>query len=184
MLPFLKRYSRLDDHALVEMTADGDERAFREVLERHQPAVYGFARRMLCDAHEAADVAQDTFLRFYRSAERYRPETGLRAYLFRIVRNLCHDRLRRKTPQLMDDLPDVPTPDFPLRGAMDSESMAFLGRAVEALPESQRAAVILRHIEGMSYAEIAESMETSVPAVESLLVRARRTLRRSLEPML
>ncbi|MBU2551031.1 MAG: sigma-70 family RNA polymerase sigma factor [Proteobacteria bacterium] len=157
--------------------AEGDEGAFRELLDRHQPALYRFARRFLQDAVEAEDVAQEVFLRLYRSAHRYRPRAALRAYLFRIARNLCVDHLRKQRPGSMESAPEAVTRETPLTRLESAQAMNRLLQAVADLPENQRAALLMRHDQGLRYREIAEAMEISVAAVESLLVRARRTLR-------
>ena len=179
---FSKRYADSSDADLVTWLAQGDERAFREVLVRHQGPVYRFAVRMLEDSYEAEDIAQETFLRLFRSADRYRPEASLRAYLLAIARNLCIDRMRKKSPELMEQPPELTTRETPLDSMVRSQTMDRLLGAVSNLPENQRSAVLLRHDQGLRYNEIANVMGVSVSAVESLLVRARRTLRKQLSP--
>jgi RNA polymerase sigma-70 factor (ECF subfamily) len=105
---FRERFTGETDAALVALVAQGEEGAFRELLNRHQGAVYGFARRFLRDAQEAEDIAQEVFLRLYRTAARYRSRASLRAYLFRIAKNLCIDALRKKRPEPMSELPETP----------------------------------------------------------------------------
>ena len=109
-----RRHLRFSDAELVERIAKGDERAFCELMRRHQDAVYGFALRFLGDAQEAEDVAQETFLRLYRMAETYRPEAALRTFLLRVTRNLCIDMYRKKRPELMDELPEITDRQTPL----------------------------------------------------------------------
>ncbi|BBO67957.1 RNA polymerase sigma subunit ECF family protein [Desulfosarcina alkanivorans] len=175
-----RTHSRQSDAHLVRLVSEGNERAFRELLHRHQDAVYGFARRMLGDSQEAEDVTQDTFLRLYRASSRYRPEASLRTFLFRIAKNICIDYHRKKRPELMAQLPEIATEETPLDLLESAIEAGRLEKAIEALPANQRAALLLRHGEQMRYNQIAEVMELSVSAVESLLVRARRTLRRDL----
>jgi RNA polymerase sigma-70 factor (ECF subfamily) len=175
-----RRYTRHSDGELVALISNGDQQAFRELLERHQNAVYGFARRFLGDPQEAEDVSQETFLRLYRAARSYRPEASLRTFLLRITRNICIDTLRKKRPELLDELPEPATEETPLDLLENAVEMGRLEKAIEDLPVNQRAALLLRHTEQLSYSRIAEIMALSVGAVESLLVRARRTLRRSL----
>lgn len=175
-------YPVTSDAELITLAAEGDDGAFSELMRRHQDAVYGFACRFLGDMHEAEDVAQETFLRLYRAASRYRPEASLRTFLLRITRNICIDHLRKKRPVLMDKIPEIAAEETPvdlLEGAIDADR---LERAIEELPVNQRSALVLRHNEQLSYCQIAEIMGISVSAVESLLVRARRTLRRNLAP--
>ena len=177
---FRSRYRRLSDADLVADVAQGDERAFSELLNRHQNAVYAFACRMLQDSQEAEDVAQETFLRLYQTSRRYQPTASLRAYLLRITKNICIDHFRKKRPELMDELPDpatVQTPQDLLEGAIAVQS---LEKAIDRLPVNQRTALLLRHTEQLSYNRIAEVMDVSIGAVESLLVRARRTLKQHL----
>ena len=177
---FRPRHSRWSDAKLIARVAEGDEGAFGELLRRHQGAVYAFACRMLRDSHEAEDVAQETFLRLYRASARYRPDASLRAYLLRITKNICIDHFRKKRPELMDELPDTTTLETPqdlLEGAI---TIDHLEKAIDRLPVNQRTALLLRHTEQLSYNRIAEVMDLSVGAVESLLVRARRTMKHSL----
>lgn len=174
---FRPRHNRQRDAELIVRVAEGDEKAFGELLRRHQDAVYAFACRMVGDPQEAEDVAQETFLRLYRAAGRFRPEASLRTYLLRISRNLCIDHFRKKRPELMDELPDQPDAETPhdlLEGAI---AMDRLEKSIDRLPVNQRTALLLRHTEQLSYNDIARAMDLSVGAVESLLVRARRTVK-------
>ncbi|BBD07109.1 RNA polymerase sigma factor [Desulfovibrio ferrophilus] len=180
---FFKNYSSLDDDHLMLLIADEDHRAFRELLERHQGSVHGFAFRFLGDAHEAADVAQETFLRIFTNAATYTPGTSFRAWAMRIARNLCLDYVRKKKPLLVEQLPEQPDHDTPMHAAIRQETADALAQAVRRLPESQRTALILRHNEGLRYDEIAMAMDVTVSAVESLLVRARKALRSVLSPL-
>jgi len=110
---FRSGYFRRSIADLVVWIAEGDERAFAEILNRHQDAVYGFARRLLKDDPEAEDVAQEVFLRLYRASDRYRPQALLRTFLLRITNNICIDYLRKKRPARMDPFPDIPTSEPP-----------------------------------------------------------------------
>lgn len=168
------------DAELVKRTAKGDEACFREVLSRHQGVVYGYARRMLGEDAMAEDVAQEVFLRFYRNAHKFRYAGNLRGYLLRISRNLCIDHLRKREVRLVDSAQEPVTHETPLAKLESKRAVEAMDSALAGLPANQRSAVVLRHGQGLSYAEIASVMETSVSAVESLLVRARRTLRDSM----
>ncbi len=177
---FRSRHRRRSDVELVARVAEGDEGAFGELLRRYQNVVYAFACRMLGDTQEAEDVSQETFLRLYRTARRYRPGASLKAYLLKITKNICIDHFRKKRPELMDELPDPADPQTPqdlLEGAI---TIDHLEKAIDALPVGQRTALLLRHTEQLSYNRIAEVMDVSTGAVESLLVRARRTLKQRL----
>lgn len=180
MIMFDFRQTRRSDAALVVLTAEGNEKAFAEILRRYQDLVYGFAFRMLNDHQEAEDASQETFLRFFKAAGRYRHDASLRAYLLKILKNICIDLYRKKRPELMENLPepwDVETPLDLLEEAMTVER---LENAISCLPINQRTAVLLRHTEQMSYSRIAQIMDLSLGAVESLLVRGRRNLRQTL----
>lgn len=175
-----RHHTRQSDADLVTLVSQGNERAFGELLQRYQNAVYGFARRFLADSQEAEDVAQETFLRLFRVSGRYRPEASLGTFLLKIARNICIDLLRKKRPELMEQLPEMANEDTPLvllEGAIET---GRLERAINNLPVNQRSALLLRHGEHLRYNQIAEVMNLTVGAVESLLVRARRTLRRHL----
>lgn len=177
---FGPRHNLWSDAELIASVAEGDEHAFRELLRRHQDAVYGFACRMLGDPQEAEDVAQETFLRLYRASGRYRQDAALRTYLLRIAKNICIDHFRKKRPELVDELPDSPTQETPLDLLESAITVDRLEKAIDRLPVNQRTALLLRHTEQLSYSRIAEVMDLSIGAVESLLVRARRTLKSGL----
>ncbi len=178
---FQRNYADASDPELVKLVANGNEKAFKVLLKRHQNSIYRFAVRFLEDTFEAEDIAQETFIRFLGAAASYRPEASLRTYLFRITRNLCIDHVRKKRPELMDHLPEKSTTATPLDNVEQAESMKRLINAVKELPENQRTAILLRHDHHMRYAEIAKTMNLTVSAVESLLVRARRTLRKTFD---
>ena len=178
---FYSGISQRSDAELVALVSQGDEKAFGELLKRHQNAVYGFARRLLNDPQEAEDAAQETFLRLYRTSERYRPEASLRTYLLKIIKNICIDHYRKKRPELMEELPDTAHSDTPLDMLESAITNERLEKAIDTLPVNQRTALLLRHAEQLSYQEITQVMDLSMGAVESLLVRARRRLRQILK---
>jgi RNA polymerase sigma-70 factor (ECF subfamily) len=177
---FRRSVANTPDGDLVSRSARGDESAFKELLDRHQGAVYGFARRFLKDAQEAEEIAQEVFLRLYRTAGTYRCQASLRSYLFRIAKNLCIDVLRKKRPEPMAEPPETTDGRTAFEQVAEAQSLQRLLEALDRLPDNQRAAILLRHDQGMRYEEIAESLNLTVSAVDSLLVRARRTLRKRL----
>ena len=177
---FRRNFSEATDTELVFLVAKGNESAFNELLVRHQGAIYQLAHRFLGDANEAEDIAQETFLRLYRSADRYKPNASLRSYLYKIAKNLCIDFLRKKRPETMANLPETMPQDSPLDQLERAQTLQIILDCVDTLPENQRMAILLRHNSGLRYQEIADVMELTVSAVESLLVRARKTLRRRL----
>jgi RNA polymerase sigma-70 factor (ECF subfamily) len=161
----------------MQAVAAGDLDAFGEIITRHQSMAWSVAYRFLGDATEAEDAAQDAFLRVLEAAPRYRPTAAFRTYLYRVVTRLCLDRLEKKRPRYVDQLPATPSADLgPPETLARRESADAVRRALEVLPARQRAAVVLRHYEGLSYQEIADAMNASVKSVERLLVRGRESL--------
>jgi RNA polymerase sigma-70 factor (ECF subfamily) len=178
------------DHALMVRVAEGDHRAFRQLVERHQDAVVGTVTKMLGSSGDSEDIAQIVFMRVWKHARHYKPDNKFTTYLYTIVRNLVYNESRRRsrkrtvsTDQREDEQhlqhPDDESarPDATL---LDSELRAAIDAAIASLPENQRLAVILRRYDNLPYEEIAEVLKTSVPSVKSLLFRARTTLRETL----
>lgn len=179
------------DFALMKQIADGNEAAFRELLERHQDAVVGTIAKMLGNSSDAEDIAQQVFLRIWRHAKHYRPDAKFRTYLFTITRNLVFNETRRRKRKKeisleADDPSDArhEVGDDPHRqpdaSLLNAELRVAVDRAIASLPETQRLAVILRRYENLSYEEIAETLDLSVSAVKSQLFRARSNLREAL----
>ena len=166
------------DHDLMARAAKGDERAFRTLAERHGGAALRLARRILGNEAMAGDVVQDALLRVWINAPRWRPEAAFRTWLYRIVVNLCLNAKRRAPNLPLDAAAQVadatPRADEQLQLRERDRTLAA---AIDALPERQRAAIVLTYQEGLSNADIAAVLDTSVSGVETLLVRARRTLR-------
>ena len=162
--------------------AGGDERAFQLLSRRHLPAMLGLARRILGNAAEAEDVAQEAFMRVWTHAPRWQPLAKFRTWLTRVVINLCLDRKRRAPWVELETAGDIVDP-APGAGekAEDDERERMLAAAIEKLPARQRSAIVLTYGDGMSNAQVAEILDTSVSAVETLLVRAKQNLRRALE---
>jgi RNA polymerase sigma-70 factor (ECF subfamily) len=173
-------YDALGDGALMVLFANGDPGAARVLTARLLPRALGHAARVLGDRTEAEDVAQEAMLRLWRAAGDWRQDGAAQpaTWLYRVVANLCVDRLRRsgRADPLGD--PDAMADAAPgvLDGLMAAERMAALDAALARLPERQRQAVVLRHIEGLSNPEIAAILDVGVEAVESLTARGRRAL--------
>jgi RNA polymerase sigma-70 factor, ECF subfamily len=170
-----------NDEALMAMVAKGDQRAFRELARRHLPVMLGVARRILGNAAEAEDVVQEAMLRVWTHAPRWQPLALFRTWLSRVVVNLCLDR-KRKAPWVELEAAGEIADSAPLAGeaAETAERERLLTAAIGELPERQRAAIVLSYTEGMSNAEVAEVLDTTVSAVETLLVRGKQNLRRAL----
>ncbi|HLS58020.1 MAG TPA: RNA polymerase sigma factor [Paracoccaceae bacterium] len=173
------------DDALLARAAAGDGAAARILALRHLPRVLAVAERMLGERAEAEDIAQEAMLRLWRRAEDWQPDGAqLSTWLYRVAANLAIDRLRRRRPgaplAVLEALPD-PGPGAETALARRDRAAA-LDAALLALPERQRLAIVLRHIEELPQEEVASVMELSVEAVESLLSRGRRSLRAMLLP--
>jgi RNA polymerase sigma-70 factor, ECF subfamily len=169
------------DEALMVRIAKGDQAAFRLLSRRHVPAMVGLARRILGNAADAEDVVQEAMLRVWTNAPRWQPLAALKTWLTRVVVNLCLDRKRRATMLDLEAAGEVvdPTPGVG-ELAESGERERLLAEAIQTLPERQRSAIVLTYSEGMSNAQVADRLGTSVSAVETLLVRAKQNLRRAL----
>ncbi|ATI41431.1 RNA polymerase subunit sigma [Pacificitalea manganoxidans] len=168
----------IPDDTLLVLYANGDRSAARSLTLRLTPAVVAQARRMLRDQAEAEDVAQEAMLRLWRIAPDWRPgEAKVTTWLYRVTANLCTDRLRKRRGVGLDQIaePEDDTPRAEERMQIAARAEA-LEQALNALPERQREAVALRHIEGWSNPEIATAMDITVEAVESLTARGKRAL--------
>lgn len=172
-----------DETALLARVAAGDEQALRGLVDRHLPTVLAIARRMLRDDAEAEDVAQETLLRLWRNAAGLElGPHGVRPWLRRVVSNLCIDRVRaRRNTTVTDEVPEESEPASQVRHLAERELGSRVDAALKALPERQRLALTLFHYEGMSQVEVGEVLGISDEAVESLLARARRTLKAALK---
>ena len=170
--------NEVSDEALLVAFGNGDREAARALTLRLTPKVMGFSARMLRDVAEAEDVTQEAMLRLWRVAPKWRQgEAKVTTWLYRVVMNLCTDRLRRKRAVALDAIeePVDQTPGVEAKMTTDARVQA-LQEALQDLPERQRQAVILRHIEGVSNPEIAAVMDISTEAVESLTARGKRAL--------
>jgi RNA polymerase sigma-70 factor (ECF subfamily) len=173
------------DEALMARVAHGDEPAFRALARRHLPVMVGVARRILGNAADAEDVAQEAMLRVWVHAPRWQPLALFRTWLTRVVVNLCLDRKRRAPWVDLEAAGDIvdPTPDASEQ-AESSERERQVAHAIAKLPDRQRIAIVLTYNEGMSNGQVAEALGTSVSAVETLLVRGKQNLRRALNDVI
>ncbi len=169
------------DPLLLARAAAGSQEAFRRLFERHSRAVLRVAFRYSGSRADAEDICQEVFLQVWRSAAGFRGEARFSTWLYRIAINRCLTHRRRRPAELpcLDEAAHLPD----TRGA-DPETARLVEEAIGRLPGRQRMAIILAHFEGRSYREIAGLLATTVPAVESLLFRARASLRRRLGELL
>ena len=184
-----------EDVRLMRLVGRGDTSAFENLVERHQSLVTGTVARMLGSNSDVEDIAQQVFIRVWKSARRYVPRAKFTTWLLKITRNLVFNELRRSKrrghvplqsepggedhPPLKDET--NPAPDASL---LESELQQTIEEAIMQLPESQRMALVLRRYEQLSYEQIAEVLHLSVPAVKSVLFRARTELRSRLSKYL
>jgi len=180
------------DAALVQRCAAHDDAAYAELVAEHQRTVVQLALNLLGDPDEALDISQDVFLTVFRTIHRFRGQSGLRTWIYRIAINTARNRhrlwrRRHRTDQVSIDQHIEMNGDFEVDGNATPERMlaqkelaARLKRALDVLPFDQRTAIILREVDGLTYDEIAFSLGTSVGAVKDRLTRARQMLRTEL----
>lgn len=185
-----------EDVRLMLRVRDGDMACFETLIERHQQAVLGTVAKMLGHPADAEDIAQQVFIRVWKSAARYEAQAKFTTWLFTIARNLVFNEMRRrqrKPTTSLDEREEVTglaTPDrtgtglSPDETALRRELEAAIDDAIQSLPEKQRLAVVLRRHEDMPYEQIGEVIGLSVPAVKSLLFRARTHLKERLRDYL
>lgn len=173
------------DSALLVAFANGDAQAGRQLVARLGPMLFGYAARVLGDHGEAEDVVQETMLRLWKMAPDWRQgEAKVSTWAYRVTMNLCTDRIRRRQARPQVALDSIAEPAADLASVVDlmtaRQRSETLDAALSALPDRQRQAVVMRHLEGFSNPEIAEIMDIGVEAVESLTARGKRALKKAL----
>jgi RNA polymerase sigma factor (sigma-70 family) len=163
------------DEQLVALFRAGNEDAFRTIHDRYRTRLYAYVRQMLAGSQsDADDVLQDVFLRAYGALRSDQREIALRAWLYRVAHNRCIDELRRPVPPPADVFDVSRTPVLePAAASERREDLRRLVEDVRRLPEQQRSVLLMREMDGLSYADLAAALDVSIPAVKSLLVRAR-----------
>jgi RNA polymerase sigma-70 factor (ECF subfamily) len=185
------------DRQLVERVQRGDKRAFELLVAKYQRKIFRLLSRLIRDPGEIEDVAQEAFIKAYRALPNFRGDSAFYTWLYRIAINTAKNHLvaqGRRAPtstetevedaERMDDagqLRDVDTPDSMLLSKQVGEAV---NRAIDRLPEDLRTAIVLREIEGLSYEEIAESMNCPIGTVRSRIFRAREAIANELRPLL
>ena len=187
----------LPDADVVALAQQGRESAFRELIRRYERPVFSLIYRMVRDRELAEDLAQDTFIKVLNHIDRYRPEFKLSSWLFKIANNVAIDHLRRRHLETVsiDGSPHAMTSDvieatsFEIAGQQESaleeieakELGSAIERAIAALRPEYRSCIMLRHVEGRSYEEIAATLDLPLGTVKTYIHRARHELRRALE---
>ena len=174
----------LEDAMLLARFAQGDRAAAQVLTARLAPVVYSQAFRMLGDRAEAEDITQDSLLRLWHAAPDWQAgQAKVTTWLYRVTSNLCIDKMRKSKRQSSDAVPEMPDdgPDMERR-LQDRARAQALRAALSDLPDRQKQAMVLRHLEGLSNPDVAQIMQISVEAVESLMSRGKRSLADALAP--
>lgn len=195
-----ERYAHDPDLVLMLKVKEGDDAAFNQLIVKHEKAVMSLVYRFTGNAEVAEDLAQEVFLRVYRAASRFEPRAKFFTYLYKVTLNLCRNHRdkakRRQTSSLDQSKPgyedsgitladELVSPDAGAdEQAERSELAQVVRRAVLDLPKEQREAVILQRFEGLSYEEIAHTLDLSIPAVKSRIHRAKLNLQEKIAPYL
>jgi RNA polymerase sigma-70 factor (ECF subfamily) len=174
---------------LIRRSQAGDREAFGGLVEQHQRYVYNLALRVVGNEQDAEDLAQEAFVRAWLALPNFRLQARFRTWLFRIVTNLCYNRLPGLRRELADlgegclaELPDETGPDLdPAAGLEAGELRRYLHRQIDELPEAYRLLVVLRYQQGLSYEEIAQAASLPLGTVKTGLFRARERLRQALQ---
>ena len=191
-------HERDPDTELMLRVKRGDEAAFEELVDKYKQPVLNLVYRILRDATEAEDLAQNVFVQVFKSADRYRVEAKFSTWLFTIARNLCLNELRRRSRHPAESLDGTaePSEETPARQFEDKasvsapdqllrEELSFkVEEALAGLPENQRTAILLFKEQEMSYEEISKLLDCSLSATKSLIHRGRETLKQKLKPYL
>ncbi|MBR5523570.1 MAG: sigma-70 family RNA polymerase sigma factor [Akkermansia sp.] len=184
-----------DKELMLLLRRDKSEQAMRELIERHQQAVFAFAYRMLGNTADAEDITQRAFIRVWKAADTYEPEAQFSTWLFTIVKHLVYNESRRRqrkhsvslneyeghAPALLQDKENAISPHDAL---LQRELGEQVNKAIASLPEKARMAIQLRRFQDMSYEDIAQILDTSVSATKSLIFRARQQLKELLSQYL
>jgi RNA polymerase sigma-70 factor (ECF subfamily) len=179
---------------IMVAVAKGDLSSFKTLVELHHKPLISFIARFTGGRDSAEDIAQEVFLRVFKAAKGYKPQTKFKTWLFTIATNLCLNQIRdNKSSTKFVDLSDVHATEYPIslpdafspqKSAENEELSTAVRKAIRNLPENQRIAILLRQYNDFSYHEISKVIGISIPAVESLIQRARQNLKKSLSPYL
>jgi RNA polymerase sigma-70 factor, ECF subfamily len=190
-------YTTLTDQQVVELAREGRETAFRELIGRYQRPVFSLIYRLVRDREKAEDLAQDTFIKVLNALDRYDPSYKFSSWIFKIAHNTSLDHLRRKEPETLSidgsphartaaeteasTLTPVSTGLTPEEYTSNQELGSEIDRAIALLRPEYRTAIVLCHVEGRAYEEIAEIMEIPLGTVKTYIHRGRNELKKQLE---
>jgi len=176
--------SEASDLELVQLVRAGDEQSYRLLVERYQTLVFTIALRMVRDRAEAEDIAQDVFLKVYRTLENFREEASFKTWICKIATNRCIDwrrkhGLRQDSTTMVEEAESLPDQTFerPDQALLRRETQAEVRRVIEEMPDKYRTILLLYHFDGLSYKDIAEQQDISPRTVETRLYRAKQMLR-------
>ncbi len=180
----------MNDTDLMLQLKNGDETAFRKIVETHQNFIYRLTSHYLGNEQDAEEITQDVFIKLYHSRATYKPKAKLSTYLYRIAINLSLNRIRDRKRKAWISLESIKKKGQENLFSRDDqnpdrildlkEQQHIIQNTIDELPESQRTAIILKRFEELSYSEIANVMKISVSSVEALLYRARQNLQKKL----
>lgn len=179
------------ERKLVERAQNGDQEAYRRLVEDNQRKVYGFALRYTNRHEDADEIAQETFIRAHRGLNTFRGRSSFRTWLYRIAVNCCHNHKRKEKRTAADEeieeigasLTDRKNPS-PLRRAMDTQTRSMIDEALDKLSKQQRAVFVMKYLQHHSVAEISEALGCAQGTVKKQLFRAVGRMRENLAPLL
>lgn len=178
-----------EERKLIERASGGDPSAFNRLMEAHERRMYAVALRMCGNREDAQDCLQEAMLRVYRAISGFKGQSSFGTWVYRITMNTCLDELRRKKNKQstsLDNLLDmgwspVDEGNTPEQHALKAETRSCLHSAIHALPDDMRSAIVLRDIQGLSYEEIAQTLDINVGTIKSRISRGREKLREKLK---
>ena len=173
------------ERALIDRAGRGDPSAFEQLLSAQEGRMYAVALRMCGNREDAQDCMQEAMIRIYRAISTFKGQSSFATWVYRITMNSCLDELRRRKARTSTSLDAMlengfsPSDEYdtPEHHSLQAEQRRLLEKAIAALPEDMRAAIVLRDIQGSSYDEIAEALDTNVGTIKSRISRGRERLR-------
>lgn len=171
---------KTDDYELIKMSIEGNNDAFAELLSRYKNLVYSVVLRMVNDAEEANDLAQEIFIKVYKNLDKYQPEFKFSTWIIRISTNHVIDYRRKKKHETVsiDDMTyDLPQKDTPESKYLEKEEKITVENAINSLPDMYKIPIVLFHKQGLSYQEIADITEEPLSKVKNRIFRGRKMLK-------